>query len=242
MEAPKQDLKGGYMYNILIVEDNPIDAKILTYFLNKRGYISYVASNAYQAIEYLQKYSVDLILLDWMLPNVSGIDLLRTIRANSKAMQMPVIIISGRNEMKDVEKAIKTGASDYIIKPMDDDILSGKLQRLLNREIEWRPINIEKVDDGKGSVSSPIRVIRISEIGIEIESELSIEVGSLIELRLPIFFDLDLPVILTKIFQKNAVGTVYHLQCSIVGLKESDLKKIRLKIRSLQKNEMKITT
>lgn len=228
------------MYGILIVEDNPTDAKLLSYQIEKLNYTCHIAANAYEALDCLQKFHIDLILLDWMLPQISGMDLLKSIRSNSRSQKTPVMIVSGKNEIKDVEKAIKTGASDYIIKPVDPAILEAKLQRFLNHEIDWKPVQVNDEAESIGLASFAIRVSRVSEVGVEIETALPIQSGALIQLAIPLFQELGISKVLTKVFSSVKENSTYKLKCSIVGLKESDLQKVRLKIRTLQMAQTKV--
>lgn len=229
------------MYSILIVEDNPNDAKLVSFYVEKMNCTYHLAENAYEAIEKLEKFHIDLILLDWMLPQVSGMDLLKTIKAHPRCSGTPVMIVSGKNEVKDVEKAIKSGASDYLIKPVDSAILEAKLQRFLKRKVEWLPVQVSAESHATGVASFSIRITSVSEVGIEIESEFPIENGALVELSLPLFTNIGIEKVLTKVFDKLKDGKKFRFKCSLLGLRESDLQKIRLEVRNLQKKEKKLS-
>lgn len=223
------------MYSVLIVEDNPSDAKILSFVLEKKNYVTHVAHEVHQALEILQKYKVDLILLDWMLPNISGIDLLKSIKQKNQIKNIPVVIVSSKNEVKDVKKALSVGAADYVIKPIDPLILDSKLSRLLKKEIDWQPIQLSSdCDDNQSIITLPARITRVSEIGFEIQSAASLNVGMSIEIKVKFLDQLGINSVVGKIFEKEQKDSEYLYKCSLMGLRETDLQKIRLYLRSIQ--------
>ncbi len=223
------------MYSILIVEDNPSDAKIISFLLEKKNYVTHIAFEAHQAFEILQNYKIDLILLDWMLPNISGLDLLKSIKQNKQIHKTPVIIVSSKHEMKDVKKAISTGATDYIIKPIDPLILDSKLNRVLKKEIDWMPIKLlSDVADNQSTIKLPATLTRLSEVGFEIRSDASLNLGMSIEINVKFLQDLNIASAVGKIFEKEAKENYFLYKCSLMGLRESELQKIRLYLRLIQ--------
>lgn len=222
------------MFSVLIVEDNPVDAKIIEHLLKKKNYSTRIAKDGHEAIELLENYSFQLILLDWQLPGANGIDLLRTIRKIPKFILTPIMIVSGKNEIKDVQKAVQAGANDYVVKPIDLMILDGKVSRLLNNEIEWSPINIQNPEFCKAEIPLSVVVTQVSEVGIEIKSDFLIPLGQSFNVQMAAFANSKVSKLFVKVFEEEIRNGENFYKCSLVGMKEADLKEIRLLLRSLQ--------
>ncbi|PHS78004.1 MAG: phosphate regulon transcriptional regulatory protein PhoB [Robiginitomaculum sp.] len=102
---------------ILIIEDEQAQAQILQYNLEAEGYRVKHAPTADEGLLLIQEYSPDLILLDWMLPDMSGIEVCRQIKANPDAKTIPVIMLTARGTEDDKVRGLGVGADDYVVKP-----------------------------------------------------------------------------------------------------------------------------
>ncbi len=102
---------------ILIIEDEQAQAQILQYNLEAEGYRVKHAPTGDEGLLLIQEYSPDLILLDWMLPDMSGIEVCRQIKANSDAKTIPVIMLTARGTEDDKVRGLGVGADDYVVKP-----------------------------------------------------------------------------------------------------------------------------
>ena len=87
--------------NILIADDEPNQLELMSFNLSNAGYSIIKATNGKEAIELIENHSPDLIILDWMMPKMSGIDVCRTLRSRSETKQIPIIILSARSEDSD---------------------------------------------------------------------------------------------------------------------------------------------
>ena len=106
------------MGKILVVDDNESILQLISdFFGNLKGHTVYVASNAAKAIEIVRQYSPDLVLLDIMMPEVHGVELLRQIKAISPDMK--AVMITAVDDEDIAQEAMAEGASDYITKPLD---------------------------------------------------------------------------------------------------------------------------
>lgn len=127
--------------SILIVEDDPDIQDMLNYSLLPEGYTLYSALTVRDGWEIIDKKSVDLVLLDWMLPDNSGIDLLHRIRKYHSAL--PVIMITAKAEEEDRILGLDVGADDYITKPFSVRELKSRIQAVLRRSMpDEQPIKI----------------------------------------------------------------------------------------------------
>ena len=119
--------------NILIADDEPNQLELMSFNLSNAGYSIIKAANGKEAIELIENHSPDLIILDWMMPKMSGIDVCRTLRSRSETKQIPIIILSARSEDSDKSLGLDTGADDYISKPFSPKELISRVKALLRR-------------------------------------------------------------------------------------------------------------
>jgi two-component system phosphate regulon response regulator PhoB len=118
---------------ILLVDDEPAQLELLRYNLEKAGFEALLASNGRQAILMCEEHSPDLVVLDWMMPEASGIDVCRELRARSQTRFMPIIMVSARGEEGDRALGLDSGADDYVSKPFSPRELVARVKALLRR-------------------------------------------------------------------------------------------------------------
>ena len=127
--------------NILAVEDDPGIQDMLKYSLSAEGYSLYQAYTVKEGWEIIQNKAIDLVLLDWMLPDNSGIDLLHRIRKYHS--MLPVIMVTAKTEEEDRILGLDVGADDYVSKPFSVRELNSRIQALLRRVMpDEQPIQI----------------------------------------------------------------------------------------------------
>ncbi len=122
----------GIRAHILIVEDEPAQRELLRYNLEAEGYRVREAADGDTALLLLAEEAPDLVLLDWMLPGVSGLEICRRIRAGS-GRALPVIMLSARAEELDRVRGLDTGADDYLVKPFSLRELMARIRAQLRR-------------------------------------------------------------------------------------------------------------
>ena len=118
---------------ILIADDEPNQLELMSFNLSNAGYSIIKATNGKEAIELIENHSPDLIILDWMMPKMSGIDVCQTLRSRPETKQIPIIILSARSEDSDKSLGLDTGADDYISKPFSPKELISRVKALLRR-------------------------------------------------------------------------------------------------------------
>lgn len=118
---------------ILIVEDDEALSQLLSYNLGKEGYEVASSMDGDEALIAIDEFSPDLILLDWMLPHVSGIEICRQLRANSTTRKLPIIMLTARGEESDRVRGLELGADDYVTKPFSMSELTARVRALLRR-------------------------------------------------------------------------------------------------------------
>lgn len=118
---------------ILVIDDEEHILELLKFNLELSGFDVCVSSEANQAIELIGKEKPDLLLLDWMLPKISGIDILRKIRQDENIYDLPVIMLTAKNMEDDKIQGLNVGADDYITKPFSIKELMARINTILRR-------------------------------------------------------------------------------------------------------------
>ena len=118
---------------ILVVEDEDALATLLDYNLMKEGFRLERAADGEEALLKISEEAPDLVVLDWMLPKVSGVEVCRQIRAGTETRRTPVIMLTARSEEADKIRGLETGADDYVVKPFAMSELVARIRALLRR-------------------------------------------------------------------------------------------------------------
>ena len=118
---------------VLIVEDEAPLQELLTYNLQRAGFDVEQAFDGDQALDLVAERVPDLILLDWMLPHVSGIELCRQFRRKSETANVPIVMLTARAEEGDRLRGLNTGADDYVTKPFSVEELIARMRAVLRR-------------------------------------------------------------------------------------------------------------
>ncbi|WP_294621573.1 phosphate regulon transcriptional regulator PhoB [uncultured Roseovarius sp.] len=118
---------------VLLVEDEPAQREVLAYNLEAEGFRVSRAENGEEALMLVEEGAPDLIVLDWMLPNVSGIEVCRQLKTRSDTRGVPIIMLSARSEEVDRVRGLETGADDYVVKPYSVVELMARVRAQLRR-------------------------------------------------------------------------------------------------------------
>ncbi|MBA4492130.1 phosphate regulon transcriptional regulator PhoB [Paracoccus sp. S1E-3] len=118
---------------VLIVEDEGAQREVLKYNLEAEGFEVVMAENGDEALLLVAEEDPDLIVLDWMLPNISGIEICRRIKADPATRPIPIVMLSARGDEGDRVRGLETGADDYVVKPYSVVELMARLRTQLRR-------------------------------------------------------------------------------------------------------------
>jgi len=118
---------------ILVIEDEDALATLLQYNLEKEGYHVVVAGDGEEGLVQVDERLPDLVLLDWMLPKVSGIEVCRRLRGRPESRNLPIIMLTARGEETDRVRGLDTGADDYLTKPFSMTELVARIRAVLRR-------------------------------------------------------------------------------------------------------------
>ena len=119
--------------SVLVVEDEPAQREVLAYNLEAQGFRVSQADNGEEALLLVAEETPDLIVLDWMLPNVSGIEVCRRLKSRPETKSVPIIMLSARSEEVDLVRGLETGADDYVVKPYSVAELMARVRSQLRR-------------------------------------------------------------------------------------------------------------
>ncbi len=133
--------------HILIVEDEEALALLLRYNLEAEGYAVATAARGDEADLLLKERKPDLVILDWMLPGVSGIELCRRLRTRPETKQLPIIMLTARGEESERVRGLATGADDYVVKPFSVPELNARVRALLRRALPERLADVLSFGD-----------------------------------------------------------------------------------------------
>jgi len=118
---------------IVIAEDEDALATLLQYNLEKEGYRVLIAGDGDEALMVIDEEKPDILLLDWMLPNVSGIEVCRRLRQKTETRNLPILMLTARGEESDRIRGLDTGADDYVVKPFSMTELMARIRAVLRR-------------------------------------------------------------------------------------------------------------
>ncbi len=127
---------------VLIVEDEESISTLLDYNLSREDFETRIAADGEDALSKLQEFQPDLVILDWMLPKISGIEVCRRIRQDPETRNLPIIMLTARSEEADRIRGLETGADDYLTKPFSTAELVARVKAVLRR---IRPALVEDV-------------------------------------------------------------------------------------------------
>ena len=157
---------------LLVVDDNEMNRDLLTRRLQRQGHEVVTAVNGRDALVKLDKYTVDLILLDIMMPEMNGYELLTILKADDEKKYIPVIVISAANDMESIVKGIELGAEDYLPKPFNPMLLKARIRasldkkRLVDQE-HARHAEMATMQQIDAELNATLDVRRVMEITLE---------------------------------------------------------------------------
>lgn len=222
--------KGFMKRHVLIVDDNKIDTLKVSAILEKEGIVAIIANDASIGLELSQRYRIDLAIIDIQMPQMNGFQLTREFKARPGTKNTPILIMSGSHkEQSDVAAALKSGANDFILKPIDSMILIAKVDALLKKVVPWGEWKIPDTNPlKKGYVQTEIEVTSISEMGLRIHSNVPLQAQSFPKLDIPLLTDIGIGQPYLRVLDCIKANEGYSIYLSFVGLPEPHLKELRI--------------
>ena len=150
---------------ILIAEDESRQAEILKYNLEEEGYRVGLASDGQKALDMIDEGLPDLLILDWMLPEVSGIRIMKKLRADKETKNLPVIMLTARGEEDDRVRGFEVGVDDYVVKPYLPSELVARVKAVLRRSLP--ELQDEKIE--YAGITLDLATLRVTRDGESVE-------------------------------------------------------------------------
>jgi CheY-like chemotaxis protein len=225
---------------VLTVEDSDNIRRLVAYNLKRAGYEVLEAADGKQAVKVLQKIVPDLIILDIRMPEMDGFQLLELMRRYPKAAAIPVIMMTALSQPQNVDRALKLGVIDYLVKPLDPKQLIAKVKEALSSEgregrafdgPNRRNFRRASIEDIELSPQPGGTGIDIGEGGIAWRSKMDVTKGDVIDLEAPQLFEaLDVTdsLIRARILSVRPVGLGYNrIGAAFIGLSPATRDAIR---------------
>lgn len=121
----------GTVQTLLVVDDNEMNRDLLSRRLERKGFRVLTAVDGMQALDTIAASAIDLVLLDVMMPGITGLDVLRAVRETRSPLDLPVIMVTAKDESADIVEALELGANDYVTKPIDFPVVLARVQMQL---------------------------------------------------------------------------------------------------------------
>ena len=155
------------MKRILIVDDEEHILELLEYNLQQEGYKPITADTGEKALELIEAEEIDLVLLDWMLPGIDGIDVLKSIRSSSNNSKLPVILLTAKGDEISKVVGLEIGADDYLSKPFGIHELMARIKAVLRRS----DVKYTRDEDDEGRIVMNNLEINLSRRTVSVDDE-----------------------------------------------------------------------
>jgi DNA-binding response OmpR family regulator len=221
------------MKTVLIVDDQTSVLVTLEAILKKEGFIVISCTNSLDAFENIQREKFDVVVTDAVMPmGTSGFSLISTIRSQpSQNSKVPILMLTGKRDPADVEKAISVGANDYMIKPIDPDVLISKLKKLMAQNSDQSDFVHAKVNQA-ASVPMKISIISTSEVSIKFSSDVGFIPGHIYKISSDFFNIFEKTTVSIRVNTSDLKNNLFEVSGNYVGLSEKELSHIRTWIRN----------
>lgn len=219
--------------NIVVVDDNKNDLLMAKYVIQRMGYNPVLLENASQLIPTLKTMPVAVIVLDYEMPDFSGLDLLKKIKKIPSLSVIPIVMLTGNSSPSHVKDTILQGAVDYIVKPIDPTIFENKINKILKNDISankqsWIEYQLNRSKNHEVKIYNFCEIVSIGEVSLTLRTKQDYPVGFTFFSDSPLFTELEIKNPALKV-ESSVINEGYYLvQCSLLGLSETELKKIRL--------------
>lgn len=220
------------MAKILVVDDDRDILKFVDALLTQAEHEVKIATDPIIALGLINHRTFDLIITDANMPHYTGFELVKTIRSHNRCKNVGIAMLTSLREKENIEKAIKAGVDDYIIKPIDPLIFLRKIKDLLDKKTPTRQNEIalsELFPESKSQVHLESQILSVAETHLKLRTPFPLPEGTLITLKSQLLnimgFEPTPPPL--KVIAIEKVENDYHLTVSFVGLRETDYEKIR---------------
>ncbi|MDZ4676687.1 MAG: response regulator [Oligoflexia bacterium] len=221
------------MTNILFIDDDKVTLKLVKDILESSGYSVVTSTDPRDGLDKLEREVFDMVITDANMPGgVSGYELIKTIRGKPKFAHIPIAMLTGRRDKKDIQLGLDSGADDYIIKPIDPMILLGKIQALLKKKSVQVPTTSfpEGPVRRKAQWDVDTQITYISERGLTLRSPLFAPMDTKVKVNSEFFQQIGIepPILRVTGYTRDPSNAgLYFISANFIGLNDTELQKIR---------------
>lgn len=213
------------MARILVVDDDPDVLKLVEKVLSLKKHQVFTAGDAIKAMDMLNSSSFDLLISDGNMPHFSGFELVAQIKNNKRLQKMAVAMLTGMRERKDIEKAIRAGVDDYIVKPIDPMILIQKVEQIFEKKPPVQHLEVpipETLRMSAAKATLDVRLARLSEIGMVLHTSFALVEGQAVEVPLELFRRIEVKTPLMKVLRVQKLeDDTYEIRIGFVATNEN---------------------
>lgn len=228
---------------ILLVDDDQDFLAVASKLLGHIGAEVVACTSAMEALEQAQKRAFDVVITDANMKPHTGYELIKSIKAIPSYDLIPIAMITGRREKRDVERAVAVGAQDYIVKPIDPERFIQKVQELISssenaqRTSRFGEVQLEEV----AKLSAAVVIVGLSESGVLLDSDHKLLEGSIITLSADLFDKIGSPSPQAKVKSctAGAVEGTFEIRAAFHGLDDRGTTKIRQFVQAKLSNQKK---
>jgi CheY-like chemotaxis protein len=224
------DMENPALVNILIVEDDDFQRKIIESSVGDAGYSYVSVKEGHTAIEKLKQEKFHLVISDVNMPGgISGFNLVKTVRGVENLGYIPFIFVTGRRDKADIERAIKSGVDDYVIKPIDKDMLLAKVEALVSKNTGGFSFS-ERPAQSPAHLEFELQVVGLSEQAIQFISPISLPLNYKFKIKSAIFEDVGIesPKLRVTSCEPNSTPEGSNrIRANFIGLNDREMSSIR---------------
>jgi DNA-binding response OmpR family regulator len=219
------------MARILIVDDDADILRLVERVLKMSGHDVFTACDAMKAMDLLNVSVYDLLISDANMPRFSGFELIRTVKNNKKFSRMAIAMLTGLREKKDIEKAIRVGIDDYIVKPIEPALLVQKVDALFHKKPPMEKLEIdlpETTSYAKAEMGVSSQIIRVSDTDLTLKTNIEFLEGMNVQLQTDLFKKIDTVIPPMRVIScRKIVEFEYEVKLAYVVVNDSFQYKIR---------------
>ncbi len=219
--------------NILVIDDNPNDLLMAKFVIMRMGFNPILLDNPKKIIDCLQNNSIAVIILDYEMPEQSGIEVIKKIKNKPIYAHIPIVMLTSNSSAQHVKEVIVLGAVDYIVKPIDPEIFESKISKLIKTDIEshkqqWVEYQINQTKKTEIKIYNFSQIVSIGEVSLTLQTNQEYPIGYTFFCDSTLFKDLEVKNPALKVESSMKTNEGYLIRCAMLGLSEAELKKIRL--------------
>lgn len=220
------------MARILVVDDDPDILKLVEKVLRLDGHEVFTTIDAIKAMDILNSTLYDLLITDANMPHFSGFELTRTIKNNKRFDRMAICMMTGLREKKDIEKAVRAGVDDYIVKPIDPTLLMNKIESIFKKHPPMERA-VYRFYDGSTAADAKMtfkaKVTQLSELGLVMRFPFEIMEGLEVQIESDIFKRMQMKAApkMKVVSCCRLLEYEYEVNVAFVGVSDTFYQKVR---------------